>query len=83
MEDTAPALTKYEIAAVTACVPCTQDEHLNKIISMSLRLKIATELMAARRVNGVTQDRQNVAKGALADAEALIKEFASAEKATS
>lgn len=68
-------LTKYEIAAVTAGVPSTEDQALNAIILTALRFKTAAEIVAAHRTRGFLGKQEDILKSALSDADALIAAF--------
>lgn len=71
-------LNAQQIAALTACVPCSGDKALDRIISVSLRLKLATEFMNGMLSNNYNSNRLNtdeLAQDALTYADALLAHF--------
>lgn len=73
-------LTKYEMAALTAQVPCTDDPHLNTIISVSLRIKIGAEILKAMVSNPEYKNTsyEVLAAMALGTAQIYLKQIDSA-----
>lgn len=71
-------LTPHQIAAITGGVPMTGDDRLDMIISASLMLRTATQLMAGMLAhNGATyvSKYDDIAEDALKAAESLINQF--------
>jgi hypothetical protein len=75
--ETRGPLTKIEMAALTARVPCTGDEQLDSIISVSLRVQIASEIMTSLVKIESDLEPKVVAERALEYADALLKLFKS------
>ena len=71
-------LSKYEMACLTAQVPCTDDPILNQIISASLRLRIATDMLNGMLSGDFVKQEKRahfLAELALEQADALLKQF--------
>lgn len=68
-------LNKYEMAALTAQVPVTDDTVINKIITTSLRLKIAAQFMEGILASGREWEPDFAATEALKFTDALLGKF--------
>lgn len=84
---TANGLTPKEIAAITACVPCSGTPYIDAIITQGLRFRTATSAMesllraytADNKANTLFQPgevlAEHVAQEAIAYADALLAAF--------
>lgn len=75
-------LTPYEIAAITAGVPATEDPILNAIITTSLQYKTATELLAAYLASGSRAEPERMVEEALRNMSILMSRFKKREAPT-
>lgn len=73
-------LTPKEIAAITACVPCSGTPYIDAIITQGLRFRTATAAMESIIINEDAKGKfrpDGVAAASIAYADALIAAFRS------
>ena len=68
-------LSKMEMAALTARVPCSGNSHIDGIITLSLRFQMSGEMMKSLIEVWPGMEKEKVARLAIQYTDALLNQF--------